>query len=105
MDEERTEDIDDLEDDYTVVELEDETGKKVPFEFLDLIEFEGSEYVVLMSLEEDEEAEEDQNVIILRLEEVAEDEEAYISVDDDRILEEVFNIFKERNKDNFNFVD
>ena len=37
-----------------IIVLNDENGEEVPFEFLDLIELEGEEYVVLLPVEEDE---------------------------------------------------
>ena len=86
-----------------IVVLNDENGEKVEFEFLDLIEYEGEEYVVLLPVEETEEAGE---VVILKLEDTeSEDEESYVSVDDDEVLNKVFEIFKEKFKDDFNFVD
>ena len=86
-----------------IIVLNDENGEEVPFEFLDLIEYEGEEYVVLLPVEEDEEADE---VVILRLEDSeSEDEESYVSVDDEEILNKVFEMFKEKFKDEFNFVD
>ena len=86
-----------------IVVLNDEDGNEVEFEFLDLIEYEGEEYVVLLPTDEEEEAEE---VLILRLEDTdSEDEESYVSVDDEEILNNVFEIFKEKFKDEFNFVD
>ena len=86
-----------------IVVLNDENGEEVEFEFLDLIEYEGEEYVVLLPVEETEEAGE---VVILKLEDTeSEDEESYVSVDDDEVLNKVFEIFKEKFKDDFNFVD
>lgn len=86
-----------------IIVLNDENGEEVPFEFLDLIEYEGEEYVVLLPVEEDEEADE---VVILKLEDTeSEDEESYVSVEDEEILNKVFEIFKEKFKDEFNFVD
>ena len=86
-----------------IIVLNDENGNETEFEFLDLIEFEGEEYVVLLPVEESEEAGE---VVILKLEDTeSEDEESYVSVDDDEILNKVFEIFKEKFKDDFNFVD
>lgn len=83
--------------------LNDEKGNEAEFEFLDLIEYEGEEYVVLLPVEESKEAGE---VVILKLEETEnDDEESYVSVDDDLILQTVFEIFKEKFKDEFNFVD
>ena len=86
-----------------IIVLNDENGEEVPFEFLDLIEYEGEEYVVLLPVEEDEEADE---VVILKLEDTeSEDEESYVSVDDEEVLNKIFEMFKEKFKDEFNFVD
>jgi len=86
-----------------IIVLNDENGNETEFEFLDLIEYEGEEYVVLLPVEESEEAGE---VVILKLEDTeSEDEESYVSVDDEDTLNKVFEIFKEKFKDDFNFVD
>lgn len=86
-----------------IIVLNDENGNETEFEFLDLIEYEGEEYVVLLPVEESEDAGE---VVILKLEDTeSEDEESYVSVDDEEILNKVFEIFKEKFKDDFNFVD
>ena len=86
-----------------IIVLNDEDGEEIAFEFLDLIEYEGEEYVVLLPHDEEEEADE---VVILKLEDTdSEDEESYVSVDDEEVLQAVFEIFKEKFKDEFNFVD
>ena len=86
-----------------IIVLNDENGEEVPFEFLDLIEYDGEEYVVLLPVEEDEEADE---VVILKLEDTEnEEEESYVSVEDEEILNTIFEMFKEKFKDEFNFVD
>lgn len=83
--------------------LNDEDGNDVKFEFLDLIEYSGEEYVVLLPVDEGEEADE---VVILKVEETdSEDEESYVGVDDQDVLNSVFEIFKDKFKDDFNFVD
>lgn len=85
--------------------LNDEEGNEVEFEFLDLIEYEGEEYVVLLPVEEDD-TEEPGEVVILKLEDTeSEDEESYVSVEDEEVLNKVFEIFKEKFKNDFNFVD
>ncbi len=83
--------------------LNDDEGNEVKFEFLDLIKYEDEDYVVLLPVPE-EGAEEDNEVVILKLEETeSEDEESYVSVDDEDTLTAVFEIFKEKFKDEFNF--
>lgn len=92
-----------LEDDNIVI-LNDENGEEVKFEFLDLIELDGEEYVVLLPVEESDEPGE---VVILQIEDSDEEseEESYVSVEDEEILNKVFEIFKEKFKDDFDFVD
>ena len=86
-----------------IITLNDEDGNEVKFEFLDLIEYSGEEYVILLPAEEGEDADE---VVILKVEDTdSEDEESYVGVDDQEILNAVFAIFKDKFKDEFNFVD
>ena len=90
--------MENIEDLSNIIVLNDENGDEVEFEFLDLIEYKGDEYVVLLPLEDD-----DDQVVILKVEPIDEENESYCSVDDDDILMEVFEIFKEKFKDEFNF--
>ena len=94
-----------MEEIYNIIILNNENGEEVKFEFLDLIDLDDEKYVVLLPVTEDEEN--DGEVVILKLEDSDEDseEESYVSVEDEDILMKVFNIFKEKFKDEFNFVD
>ena len=89
-----------------IIILNDENGNEVKFEFLDLVELDEEEYVVLLPVSEDGEEDEGE-VVILKLEDADEDaeEESYVGVEDEEILNKVFAIFKEKYKDEFNFVD
>ncbi len=90
-----------------IVILNDEAGNEVKFEFLDLVELDEEEYVVLLPV--DDEGEEDEGeVVILKVEDNDDnelDEESYVSIDDEETLNRVFEIFKEKFKDDFDFVD
>ena len=94
------------EENENIIILNDEYGNEVRFEFLDLVELEDEEYVVLLPVAEEGE-EEDGEVVILKLEDTDEDsdEESYVGVEDEETLNKVFEIFKEKYKDEFNFVD
>ena len=89
-----------------IVILNDEEGNEVKFEFLDLVELDEEEYVVLLPVTEEGEEEEGEGVI-LKVEDTDEeaDEESYVSIEDEEILNKVFEIFKEKFKDDFDFVD
>ena len=90
-----------------IVILNDENGNEVKFEFLDIVELDDEEYVVLLPVSEEGEEEEGE-VVILKIEDTDDEnseEESYVSIDDEEILNKVFDIFKEKFKDNFDFVD
>ena len=90
-----------------IVILNDEDGNEVKFEFLDLVELDDEEYVVLLPVTVEDEEEEGE-VVILKVEDNDDedsDEESYVSIEDEEILNKVFEIFKEKFKDDFDFVD
>ena len=66
-------------------------------------------YDKALEIPEPEEGEEDEGeVVILQIEDSDDEnseEESYISVEDEDVLNRVFEIFKEKFKDDFNFVD
>ncbi len=100
-------DFDDNEDNLIV--LKDEQGEDIYFELLDLVEYKGNEYIVLMPADEEEDEDDEElekDVVILMVEPNQDDDEEshYSSVEDEDILEAVFELFKEKYKDDFDFV-
>ena len=90
-----------------IIKLTNECGQEVKFEFLDLINYQNIDYVVLFPVEQEYAEDEDGNeVVILRLEDCIDPEmEEYVSVDDEEILESVFRLFKDRFKSEFDFLE
>ncbi len=88
-----------METEGTLITLEDEEGNEVEFEFLDIVEYEGEEYIVL--IENDEDADE---VVILKINPIDEDTEEYVSIDDDALLDTVFEKFKKKYEGDINFA-
>ena len=86
-----------------IITLNSESGE-VRFEFLDLVEYNGDEFVLLLPADDPDESGE---VVILKLDTIDEDaeEESYIGVEDEDTLQAVFNIFKDKFKDEFDFAD
>ncbi len=87
-------------DKENIIILNDEDGNEVELEFLDLISYRGNDYAVLFPTDDDAD-----EVVILQLEDADDETESYISVDDEYTLQAVFEIFKEKAKDIFDFVD
>ena len=88
------------EEESSIISLTDENGVETEFEYLDCIEYEGKEYLVLIPAEEDA-----NELVILEVEPVDEENENYIAVEDEATLQAVYEIFKERYKDQINFED
>ena len=84
-----------------IVTLNDEFGNEVQFEFLDLVEYDGEEYVVLLPVDNEDDGE----VVILKVEAIDDDNDSYTSVEDEDILMAVFQIFKDKFKDEFDFEE
>ncbi len=84
-----------------VVILADEDGNELEFEFIDVFEYEGDEYVVLLPVDETS-----RDVVILKIEETDDPEvEDYVAVESEEALNAVYKLFKEAYKDEFNFED
>jgi uncharacterized protein YrzB (UPF0473 family) len=88
------------EEESSFITLTDENGVEVEFEFMECIEYQGKEYLVLLPAQEDS-----AEVVILEVEPVDEETENYISVEDEAVLEAVYAIFKDHFKDILTFED
>ena len=88
------------EEETSILTLTDENGEEVDFEYMDCIEYQGKEYLVLMPADE-----ESSEIVILEIEPVDEENENYLSVTDEATLEAVYAIFKEKFQDILTFED
>ena len=88
------------EEEVNILTLTDENGADHDFEYLDVVEYEGKEYLFLMPVEE-----ETNEIVILEIEPVDEENENYLAVESEDILSAVYAIFKERYKDVLDFAD
>ena len=98
--------MDDMEmmENENIIVLTDEDGVDVEFEFCASVMYEGNEYVVLLPMEDD-----DGEVVILQVIEDAnageDDEATYVGVEDEAVLQAVFDLFKEQAGDEFDFEE
>ena len=88
------------EEESSILTLTDENGVDNDFEYLDCIEFDGKEYLVLMPVDTVE-----TEIVILEVEPVDEETENYLSVQDEDILNAVYEIFKDKYGDTIDFAD
>ena len=88
------------EEESAILTLTDENGVDIDFEYLDCIEYEGKEYLTLMPVESEE-----PEIVILEIQPVDEENENYLAVQDEAVLDAVYSIFKERYQDVLTFED
>ncbi|MGN1014390.1 MAG: DUF1292 domain-containing protein [Butyricicoccus sp.] len=88
-----------LEEMDSLMTLIDEEGNEVEYEFIDSIVYENAEYVVLLPADDV-----DCEAVILAVEQDG-DMENYVAVEDEDILNGVYEIFKERFADQLDFAD
>ena len=86
------------EEETSILTLTDENGQDLDFEDLDCIAYQDKEYLVLMPEGEDE-------IVIMEVEPVDEENENYLAVEDEAVLDAVYAIFKEKFKDVLTFED
>ncbi len=95
------EDLENLqEEESSLLTLTDENGEDITFEYLDCIEYGDKEYLVLIPAENDS-----NEIVILQIEPVDEENENYLAVENEDILDAVYDIFKQRYKDILTFED
>ena len=88
------------EEETSILTLTDENGEDIDFEYLDCIEYQGKEYLFLAPAET-----EGYEIVILEVQPVDEENENYVGVEDEAVLEAVFAVFKEKYKDILEFED
>ncbi len=90
------------EESFTLVLTDEKTGEETEFEYLDTIDYEDKQYIVLLPVKDDTD-----QVYIFEIEPCEDDPESeiYKNVESADVLNAVFELFKERNADEFNFVD
>lgn len=92
-----------MQEEYTnVITLTDSDGSDVDFEVLDIVPYKEHEYVIMLPVDDESDSPE---AVILELLEAEEDNEEDMlqGVDDEEILNAVFNLFMEKNAGEFQF--
>ena len=88
------------EEESSILTLTDENGQDVDFEYLDCLTYQGKEYLILMPADEAE-----TQIVILEVEPVDDENENYLAVEDEEVLDAVYGMFKEKYKDVLTFED
>ncbi len=96
--------IENIDEEEFLIDLFDEDGNKQTFVHLDTVKVGEAEYVICVpDVEvEDDEVEE---VVILKMEKDEDGEYILVAEEDEDILDRAYEIFRERNEEDFDWVD
>lgn len=89
------------ENPYVIELIDDETGESVPFEHLDTVRVGGDDYIVCIPYDEDEE--EVTEIAMFKIDKDETSEDCLTQVTDDALAEKIYDEFKSRNADKFDF--
>lgn len=87
------------EEESELIELVDEEGKIIKFKLLDVTEYKGEKYTLLLAAEPNEEIADDE-VVIFRLNE---EEQTLEPIEDETLLEEVFEFYQQEEAEEEDF--
>ena len=82
------------EEEESQITLTGEDGEEITFDYLDCLTYQDTEYLVLMPTDTEE-----TQIVILEIQPVDEENETYLPVEDEAVLDAVYGLFKEKYKD------
>ena len=88
------------EEEESQITLTGEDGEEITFDYLDCLTYQDTEYLVLMPTDTEE-----TQIVILEIQPVDEENEPYLPVEDEAVLDAVYGLFKEKYKDILTFED
>lgn len=94
--------VNEIPEENIIVLFDEEENKEIQCEWLDSVEYEGGQYAVVLPLDS-----EDGTVLIMEMipDDESDEEEAWLfnGIEDQKILDAVYEIFKQNNSDEFDF--
>ncbi len=89
------------ENPYVIDLIDDETGETVPFEHLDTVRVGGDDYIVCIPYDDDET--EVTEIALFKIDKDENSEDCLSQVTDEKLADKIYEEFKKRNADKFDF--
>ncbi len=86
---------------YIIELIDDETDEPVPFEYLDTVRIDNDDYIVCIPYDED--SVEVAEVVLFKIDKDENSEDCLSQVTDDELANQIYDEFKKRNADKFEF--
>lgn len=95
--------VNEAAEENNILELIDEDGNTVPFEHLDTVRINDNDYIICIPF--DDEQEEVTEIAMFKIDKDVNSEDCLSQVVDDALAEKIYDEFKKRNADKFDFED
>lgn len=90
-------------EDLSFITMVDDQDRTETFEYLGEVEYDGKVYIAVLPVDEETDEDGGEEVFFLEVEDDDEKGESYISVDDDDLLDSIYEAFKAENSDIYDF--
>lgn len=94
-----------MEENRKILPFTDDEGNTVELELVDSFELEDKQYAVLVEPEIEDSDEDEGLVYIMEIQSDSDDEMILVEIEDERIMDKAFDMFKQRCEEDFDFVD
>ena len=88
-----------------ILTFTDEDGENIDFEVIDCFEMDDKRYIALAEPETEENAEQEAYVYIMEIVSESEEEDILVQIEDEKVLDKAFELFRERCEESYDFAD
>ena len=94
-----------MEENKNILTFTDDDGNNIEPEMVDSFDMDDMRFVALAEPETDENADSESYVYIMQLVSESEEEDILVQIEDPKVLDKAFDMFKSRCEEDFDFVD
>ncbi len=88
-----------------ILTFTDEDGENIDFEVIDCFEMDEKRYIALAEPETEENADEEAFVYIMEIVSESDEEDILVQIEDEKVLDKAFEVFRERCEEDYDFAE
>jgi putative Holliday junction resolvase len=88
-----------------ILTFTDEDGENIDFEVIDCFEMDEKRYIALAEPETEENADKEAFVYIMEIVSESDEEDILVQIEDEKVLDKAFEVFRERCEEDYDFAE
>ncbi len=88
-----------------ILTFTDEDGENIDFEVIDCFEMDEKRYIALAEPETEENADQEAYVYIMEIVSESDEEDILVQIEDEKVLDKAFEVFRERCEEDYDFAE